>query len=114
MPAKGSRKSHCKHGHSLEGYAGGCRTCRDIRYGEWIVENPEAWKTIIRKYTYKLNKVQFEELLKEQENKCAICDTGFENKRPFSPSVDHDHNLKKWENSEKCKQSTLSAFNQIE
>jgi Recombination endonuclease VII len=89
VPRKGSRKTHCKHGHSLEGYAGGCRTCRDIKVADWVTTNPERTKYIRRKswlapqgWTPEM----FEVALLEQNNLCAICDKEMER-----PEADHEH-----------------------
>lgn len=54
----------------------------------WFRENPGKERTYHLKSNYGLTNEQFETILLEQENCCAICHRAFQNQ---TPSVDHDH-----------------------
>ena len=69
---------------------------------EWILaknrkynkENPDKRKSAILKYEYGITLDQYNEMFKEQEGKCAICQR-HQNKLTRTLCVDHDHKTNK-------------------
>lgn len=72
---------------------------------EWVEANPDKVKAHSKKYNakskekrqqwqrnylYGLSHEQFEEMLKKQENKCALCERSFDEAKVF---VDHCHSV---------------------
>lgn len=64
----------------------------------WMKENPEKAKSRYRRHRlmtkYGLTVSEFDELVKEQKNKCAICFQKF-NGRWNKPNIDHKHGGKR-------------------
>ena len=109
----------CKKGHDkrVTGVAknGACRQCsieqdrearkhlteEDIHHKNALARNRNATdqgRANLRKYhlkqTYNLTREQYDEMVKAQENKCAICkqpETRVRNGRVLELNVDHDH-----------------------
>lgn len=87
-----------------DGYATICKSCKNISMSKWREENREKYnanmryaratqhdtfKNIDLKRTYGITLEDFNRMLKEQNNLCAICDKGPQGKRPLV--VDHNH-----------------------
>src|ERR1700676_2530424 len=53
----------------------------------WAKNNPDRLRVAYRKYRYGITEQEFDEKLKKQENKCAMCHKDFTS----IPRVDHDH-----------------------
>jgi hypothetical protein len=87
-------KTHCLRGHERtpENVTKnrGCLICVRARASRWAKEHPKRMKAIKLRCSYGLSWEKFSEILKGQNNACAIC------KKPFSgirlPHVDHIHN----------------------
>ncbi len=66
---------------------------------EYRTINSEKNKLSARKYVlkkkYKLTWSEYCDLVKEQNNKCKICNTTFKDETLKRPYVDHDHNTGK-------------------
>jgi hypothetical protein len=56
------------------------------KYKAWAEKNKEKRQAASRRFEYKLTEEQFQEKLKTQDNKCAIC-----KQELVRPVVDHDH-----------------------
>lgn len=89
---------------SKDGYSTQCSTCRNALTRIYKQKNPEKYKKLNRdwqqrspkniknahlKHSYKLTLDQFNEMLKKQNNGCAVC--GKINENGYSLYVDHDH-----------------------
>lgn len=73
-----------------------CRQCRNDRMKNWKSRNPINVINQNRYTRFKLRPYEFENLISEQDNKCAICfqHETYINKRLNAPntlSVDHNH-----------------------
>lgn len=81
------------------------KTELDAYKKEWLEKNPEKSieyskkyndkttekrRQYQRKHLYGLTHEQFEEMLKQQDNKCALCSKSFDETKVF---VDHCHNV---------------------
>jgi hypothetical protein len=92
-PARMVLLSHCKRGHEMAGVnlyitpkgIRGCRACRAIHSNESpsAKEYRKFWQI---KKLYGLTREQYEEKLKSQNRRCAIC-----NREMVKPHLDHDH-----------------------
>lgn len=71
-----------------------CKPCANKRSLEWAKKNKERFKTNQLKYRYGISSEEYEEKLKNQQNKCAIC---FEEETTSCKdslrklAVDHNH-----------------------
>jgi hypothetical protein len=87
-----------KDRYRKDGYDSYCRECNKEIYREWVARNPEharqKWREASKKYDepgrrrkrkYGLPHGRYEEMVKEQDNKCLIC------KKELPLFVDHDH-----------------------
>lgn len=75
------------------GYCPHCKECNKKISKNWRKSNPEQRRFNVLKSSTGVNKEQYLELLKLQENNCAICKKSIEeNNRNLS--VDHCHNDK--------------------
>jgi hypothetical protein len=76
------------------------------RQREYRKNNPEKFKEYYQKHRekrlrearigtlkkkYGLTLESYEEMLLKQEGKCAICESGFGDKKPNLPNIDHNH-----------------------
>src|SRR5258708_37808303 len=108
---KGNTKRFCKKGHDLSiterDTDGRCKPCRTVylksdKYQKahklivkkWLEDNKEYKNTQIRKWIYK-NKFgitieQYDRMLVEQNNSCAVCERPQANFKK-KLSLDHDH-----------------------
>lgn len=73
-----------------------CKTCDDLRYKEYRSQNPEAVRAARReqhlKHKYGITTTQYEEMLAEQQHKCAACgNEDVHNQLYKSLVVDHCH-----------------------
>lgn len=89
------RSEYHKDKNRNDSLAGFCKKCLIAKNKKWRENNPEKMKerraTRIwyrRKISYGLTKEQFFEIIKNQEEKCAICRTGIDQ----NCHVDHCHN----------------------
>ena len=71
------------------------RTSKLKAVEKWRKQNPKKYKQISddaqRKYNYGIDKKQFELMIKQQKNKCAICRNIFIK----TPHIDHCHKTNK-------------------
>ncbi|MFX1498858.1 MAG: endonuclease domain-containing protein [Promethearchaeota archaeon] len=72
---------NCTQKYGLDGW---CRNCKK-----------EYDKIRHKRYKYKLTISDFNKMLKNQNNRCAICGINFTNYFPFQPFIDHDHGNQK-------------------
>ena len=78
----------CKYGHSNL-----CKSCNSKRAQEHAKENPDMFRKRRRKYAieqYGISYDKYLEILKNQNNSCAICNKNF-NDVSKNPHIDHDH-----------------------
>lgn len=78
----------CKIGHSNL-----CKSCNSKRAQKHAKENPEMFRTRVRKYSIKKYGISYDEyqnILKKQNNCCAVCGISFDTINE-NPHVDHDH-----------------------
>lgn len=67
-----------------------CKDCSKLVRDEWRQsEGGIAYLKKIKLGTYGLSEEQFEQLLKDQDGRCAICQVVFSSKD--APAIDHDH-----------------------
>jgi len=108
MAIKGSRKTHCKNGHprSPENLFANnsCKECAKIANKQWRDSHPEQvkgyanardeWRKAHPEHRkdywlqsrYGISQKDYERMLKEQDDQCAICF-----RIMGKPKVDHDH-----------------------
>lgn len=71
------------------------KTRKQAAYRVWQLANMDKVRAINTKCKYKrygITSERFEKMLVDQDNKCAICRTEFNNsKRYTTPHIDHDH-----------------------
>lgn len=67
-----------------------CKTCCKKKTREWINENPEKRKFYVLKSSTGVTKEQYENMLKKQDCKCAICSKTIE-ENAKNLAVDHCH-----------------------
>jgi hypothetical protein len=75
------------------GYSNLCKSCNSKRAQNHAKENPEMFRKRRRKYAvkqYGISYNQYLNMLKNQNNLCAICKINF-NDISKNPYVDHDH-----------------------
>ena len=95
------RKDHSefyRNRSTKDGYQGYCKTCIKKWSNKWQKADPirwrlYQWKRSIKK-NYGLTPEKFDEILKSQNGKCAICRTKKPSTRMFHNrvfQVDHDH-----------------------
>jgi hypothetical protein len=71
------------------GLHGECKPCNRIRAKKWYKDNPDRGKHNRLKKAYGISLEQYTEMLKNQNNKCLICDIElFQDK---NTCVDHCH-----------------------
>ena len=58
---------------------------------KWRASNKRKVKNMSLKQVYGIKIEQFDELIKNQENKCGVCKTIFTEINPYIPSIDHVH-----------------------
>lgn len=80
------------------GFHSHCKECRNKKYKKYRVDNPEKCKRRVRnsisKKQYRLTIEDVEIILKNQNNKCAICGQElflFGSSKKLTAHVDHDH-----------------------
>ena len=96
-----------KRGERRGGYSTRCKECLAIRGRKWAMDNPERTKILSKRSTerrkpvnfitnlkvkYGLSKIDFDSMLKTQNNKCKICNIEFKVinwRRNFA--IDHNH-----------------------
>lgn len=83
-----------------DGHANRCKICKNAKTAQWREDNREKYNADMRKYNkqhygrlrlqrYNLMPEQYLDLLREQDNKCAICAKAPKSPRPLN--IDHDH-----------------------
>lgn len=66
-----------------------CKDCMHLLGANWRIRNKDYLKAKWRQFRYKCSQEHFNDLLRTQNNACAICEKCFEtNSRPC---VDHNH-----------------------
>ena len=98
MPAKGSRKAHCKRGHALteeNRTVDGCRVCRDNRTAAWILAHPQRQKEHQQNWSKK-NRVRIVEKSRtyRRENPDVVKSTRLKQRYGIT-KADQDEQLKK-------------------
>jgi len=84
------------HNQATDGRKSTCKICDDKRSMSWRKENYERCFTVDRRYSlkrpYGISLEEYEEMLKVQDSKCAICGTFNTGKKgTWNLCVDHDH-----------------------
>lgn len=103
--------SKCKVDQPIEmfyrNHGNQCKPCLNIQAKNWVIKNPERRKAIskrhydkqahrvrrqwvLRRY-FNMSIERYEEMLKEQEGKCAICSRIPDGSEKRKLAVDHDH-----------------------
>lgn len=72
-------------------YAASCKVCQNKQSLNWAKNNKESRKSILLKSLYGISLKEYYNLLKNQNNKCAICLTAENNKTKKYFDVDHCH-----------------------
>jgi hypothetical protein len=83
-----------------DGRATICKACKNINTQVWREQNREKYNADARSYNkqnyqklriqrYKMTVDQYEKMLKDQNNSCALCGRGPSQKRPLA--IDHCH-----------------------
>lgn len=77
------------HKSSRKGYQSYCKSCSKEHKTEWLEGNRDKvrWNQIWTRY--RLRKEDFDQLLSDQDGRCAICDEVMSD-----PQIDHDHETK--------------------
>lgn len=86
-------KLFVKESSMKSGYANLCRKCASARTIKHQKENPEMFKKRKRKYAISQHGItleKYDEILKSQNNSCAICKAKASNFKRFL-YIDHDH-----------------------
>lgn len=72
-----------------------CKKCSTKRAKQWSIDNPNQWERQRRKShlkkKYGITILKYEEILKSQDNKCAICETQLNDTLGHRPHIDHCH-----------------------
>jgi glycyl-tRNA synthetase (class II) len=83
-----------RHSGHKDGFRNECKSCRDIYVKEWVSNNRGKRYTIQLKSRCKKYGIELEEyydMLKQQDNKCIICNT---NELNLNRKLNIDHNHK--------------------
>ncbi len=72
-------------------YSASCKSCQNKRSSQWNSNNKLKRKNILLKNLYGISLENYFELLKKQDNKCAICSSTQNNKNKTYFDVDHCH-----------------------
>lgn len=77
-----------------------CKDCKNAAAKQWRKDNPENVEKHLKRMRerakerkYKITQLEFDKLLKDQKNKCAICSNKFKNSK--DTHIDHCHNSSK-------------------
>lgn len=73
---------------SKSGYQTRCKECQSVVKKEMAL----YYRNKHLEYKYGITSEQYEEMLKEQSNRCAICGIGEQHTENSRLCVDHDHN----------------------
>lgn len=83
-----------KNNNKNSGYRGWCKTCENKQSKAYVQNNPDKRKDIMKdsrlNKNYGITLEQYNKILKDQENKCAICGESDPNHQNGF-CVDHDH-----------------------
>jgi hypothetical protein len=77
-----NKSKTCKGGLSTV-----CRTCHSDLCKQWRINNKEQAAQYKRKYNYNLTEKQYQQLLTDHDNICAICLKDYDK----TLHIDHDH-----------------------
>lgn len=84
-------------------YSSACKSCKSEMYKDWEKRNPEKRRELHERYyakrrwyllkcNYGITKIEYEDMLKKQDFKCAICKTDKSNhNKGVNLLVDHCH-----------------------
>ena len=100
---KGTRKSHCIHGHERLpekiDIRGNCRLCKRPKSTAYNLRNPTKISMAVKRYAlktlYGTTPEAIDALRLEQRNCCAICNVEFVETRMGGPCIDHPHGEKR-------------------
>lgn len=77
-----------------------CKDCKNAAAKQWRKDNPENVEKHLKRMRerakerrYKITQLEFDKLLKDQKNKCAICSNKFKDSK--DTHIDHCHNSSK-------------------
>lgn len=77
-----------------------CKDCKNAKARQWRKDNPEnvarhkeRHKWYLKERRYGVTQEQYELMLKEQNNRCKLCDNKFKNTK--ETHIDHCHNSNK-------------------
>lgn len=76
-----------KHSARKSGYQPYCKPCAHTKRVDWARNNKDKGRQYKLKYDYKMSVQTFDKMVKDQDNKCAICSEDF----TTTPCIDHDH-----------------------
>lgn len=84
-----------KNKQARNGYSQMCKPCQKDKQRKWQKNNVESVKRTNRKrslkYNHGLTLEEYEQLLRKQDNKCAICETSSPGTRHGVFHVDHNY-----------------------
>lgn len=95
-----SKNEFCKDKYNKDGLSSQCKICRSRRYGKWILNNlgyeqSLEFKNTQRKYhlknRYNITINDYDDLLKSQNGKCAVCESECPTRGDGRFCVDHNH-----------------------
>ncbi|TDO68843.1 recombination endonuclease VII [Flavobacterium chryseum] len=73
-----------------------CKKCSTKRAKQWSLDNPNEWERQRRKShlkkKYGITIAEYDQIVLDQNNSCAICFGNLVDSRGFRPHVDHCHN----------------------
>lgn len=76
-----------------------CKKCANVRSLEWARKNKQRHTSNQMQYRYGISKEMYDEKIKQQQNKCAIChqeETAVDNKGTVKNlAIDHNHSTGK-------------------
>lgn len=86
-----SLSSFYKDKHRKDGHYPRCKQCQSIYTKEWRRNNFSKSRNHYVKYKYGITVDQYNKMLEEQYDCCAICSTLFPGGQKESFFIDHDH-----------------------
>lgn len=72
-----------------------CKACSNAKTREWKAANPNEWDRHARKYhlraKYGIDEVDFDRMMADQQQQCAICESPLSDRKGERPHIDHCH-----------------------